>query len=117
MTSAQQIANGQLTPFVLLDVVLKLGLVLFLIYGSAYLLKRYGHQLLNLQNPKNKPDQAFEILQVQTLQRGVTLYLLQAAQLQILISVSGTEVRQLAQWPSPATQPQSVEDEISHESI
>lgn len=116
MTSAQQIANGQLTAFVLLDVVLKLGLVLFLIYGSAYLLKRYGHQLLNLQTPKNKPNQAFEVVQVQALQRGVTLYVLQTAHSQILISVSGSDVRQLAQWPGP--EPHSVAEEVlPHESI
>ena len=116
MTSAQQIANGQLTLFVVLGVVLKLGLVILLIYGSAYLLKRYGHQFLNLQNANTKSDQTFEIVQVQALQRGVTLYLVQAAHLQILISVSGTEVRHLAEWPTPASH--SVDNEINtHEPI
>ncbi len=116
MTSAQQIANGQLTPFVLLDVVLKLGLVLFLIYGSAYLLKRYGHQILNFQVSKNKPDQALEILQVQALQRGVTLYLLQAPHSQILISVSGTEVRRLSEWANAVPHTIELEADI-HEAI
>ena len=116
MTPAQQIASGQLTIFVLLGVVLKLGLVIILIYGSAYLLKRYGHYFLNFQNAPQKSDQALEIIHVLTLQRGVTLYLLQAAQVQILISVSGTEVRQLSEWPIPP--PNSVDDEIlSHETI
>lgn len=103
MTSAEHLANGVLEPSLFLDVLLKLGLVLFLVYFSLRLLRQYSHQLPSLSVFKDLQTQSqtqpVQILQVKPLNRQVTLYLVRCNQRQLLISVNGQHSQLLGDWP------------------
>ncbi len=96
-------ANGVLEPTLFFDVLLKLGLVLFLVYFSLRLLRKYSHQLPSLSVFKDlksqSQTQALQILQVKPINRQVTLYLLRCNQRQLLISVNGQQTCLLGDWP------------------
>ncbi len=85
-------AQSQLTHFYnaesLLLLGLKLALVIALIYGSAYLLKRYGQ--LPLQ--KNSPHQDIVLLHRQRLSPQAYLQLVEVENERLLIAVQSDRV-------------------------
>lgn len=121
MSSADQLASGVLTPGLILDVLLKLGIVLILVYLSLRLLRRYAQQApilppdhphalparLNLRLPRLFGQQApslssIRTLQVHSLNRQVTLYLIACDARRMLVSVSGQQVVLLSAWEEGA---------------
>ena len=121
MTPAEQLASGTLSPALVLDVFLKLGIVLLLILISLRLLRRYSQQasvlpgsglegklggklgqamnLLLGQSPE-AVVQPIRTLSVHPLSRQVTLYLIEVESRKLLLAVSPTEVRPLGEWPA-----------------
>lgn len=101
-----------MSPALLLDVVLKLGIVLLLIYLSLRLLRRYGQQASSLPpGPLQSkvaallgqsfgPLEAGElrVLQVQPLNRQLQLYLVAIGPRRLLLSVGLSEARLLSEW-------------------
>jgi len=106
LTSAEQLAQGQLSFSLLLELALKLGLVIVLIYFSFYLLKRYSQHTGTLpwakSLAKSGTDQSIQTLCVHPLGHQATLYLLEVDAQRLLVSVSPQQVQVLSQWPSPA---------------
>lgn len=109
MTSAEQLASGILTPALVLEVFLKLGIVLILVYLSLRLLRQYSQQ-----NPAANWLQAFKsvdtvkslrTLQVHPLNRQVTLYLIECEGRKILLSANGQQVTALSEWTEQAAEP------------
>lgn len=118
MTPAEQLASGTLSPALVLDVFLKLGIVLILIYVSLRLLRRYGQQAPVVQGVGKAPvwltsllgglsppdsDVPLRTLQIHPLNRQVTLYLLEVDSRRLLLSVTPTQVQLLKDWESGAT--------------
>ncbi|HEY9841639.1 MAG: flagellar biosynthetic protein FliO [Candidatus Sericytochromatia bacterium] len=113
---AEQHASDIVSLSLVLDVFLKLGIVLLLIYLSLRLLRRYGQQApvlpgkAGLEGKLGKwltpwlvqpPDgMAVRTLQVHPLNRQVTLYLLEVEARRLLLSVSGQQVQLLGEWPT-----------------
>ncbi|HEY9839513.1 MAG TPA: flagellar biosynthetic protein FliO, partial [Candidatus Obscuribacterales bacterium] len=112
---AEQHASDIVSLSLVLDVFLKLGIVLLLIYLSLRLLRRYGQQApvlpgKGLEGKLGKwltpwlvqpPDgMAVRTLQVHPLNRQVTLYLLEVEARRLLLSVSGQQVQLLGEWPA-----------------
>lgn len=95
----------------LLELLFKLGLVLLLIYGSLYLLRRYVAHLPQLSGKLSAADRPLQIVQVQAINRQVTLYLLEVEQppeaRRLLISVSGQQVELLSEWQASPLQPET----------
>lgn len=121
MSSADQLASGVLTPGLILDVLLKLGIVLILVYLSLRLLRRYAQQapILPPDHPHALPARLnvrlaqlfgqsgpalaspIHTLQVHPLNRQVTLYLIECEGRRLLLSVSNQQAQLLSEWPAP----------------
>lgn len=84
-----------------LEVILKLGLVLVLIYVSLRLLRQAP---LRLPGWPGAPTEQgpLRVVQVQPLNRMTSLYLIEAADRQLLLSVQANQVQMLSEWPLQA---------------
>lgn len=112
MTPAEQLASGTLSLALVLDVFLKLGIVLILIYVSLRLLRRYAQQAPVAQAPnwlsqmlgglsQSAPDQPLRTLQIHPLNRQVSLYLIEVDSRRLLLSVSQSDVKLLKEFSAP----------------
>lgn len=116
MNSAEQLAQGQLTLGIMLEVMLKLGFVLLLIYFSFYLLRRAAQQdgpgplwqrLRGLSASGASQAEAIETLAVKPLGRQTTLYLLEVDTRRLLVAVHPQQpVQLLSEWPREAAGPE-----------
>ncbi|MBF2055169.1 MAG: flagellar biosynthetic protein FliO [Candidatus Sericytochromatia bacterium] len=108
MNSAEQLAQGQLTFGIVLEVMLKLGFVLLLIYFSFYLLRRAARQegqgplWQRLRGLSALPQaDRIETLAIKPLGRQTTLYLLEVDTRRLLVAVQPQQPLQLlSEWPT-----------------
>jgi flagellar biogenesis protein FliO len=132
LTPVEQLASGTLSPVLVLDVFLKLGIVLLLLLISLRLLRRYSQQasvlpgsglqsrlgqfLEHILSPSPQLEQPIRTLSVHPLSRNVTLYLVEVESRKLLLAVSPTEVRPLGEWPADIdlTQPRPGAPEAVH---
>ncbi|MGV3523615.1 MAG: flagellar biosynthetic protein FliO [Candidatus Sericytochromatia bacterium] len=104
MTPAEQLAQGQLTLGFALEVVLKLGLVVVLIYISLRLLRQAPLRLPGWPGAPTDPG-PLRVIQVQPLNRMTSLYLIEVPDRQLLVSVQANQVQMLSEWPLPPHTP------------
>lgn len=117
MNSAEQLAQGQLTLGIMLEVMLKLGFVLLLIYFSFYLLRRAAQQdgqgplwqrLRGLSVGSVSQAEAIETLAIKPLGRQATLYLVEVDARRLLLAVQPQQpVQLLSEWSAEAAGPES----------
>lgn len=108
MNSAEQLAQGQLTFGIVLEVMLKLGFVLLLIYFSFYLLRRAAQQdgqgplWQRLRGLSAGPQaEAIQTLAIKPLGRQTTLYLVEVDARRLLVAVQPQQPAQLlSEWPA-----------------
>ena len=96
MSFPDQVLSGQLTAAGWMELALKLCLVIFLIYVSAWLLKKRSIHLPGLSRWTTAPsDLLMHTLAVHPLTPGVSLYLVEVEKRRLLLSVSAQQPAQL----------------------